>query len=506
MAKENSGTSLIAMRGIYKSFPGVKALQNVNFTLLAGEIHALLGENGAGKSTLIKALTGVDLKDAGEIYLQEKLISPKTPIEAQRLGISTVYQEVNLCTNLSVAENIYIGREMKKHGCIDWKSMKKKAAALLEKFNLKIDVTQMLSHYSVAIQQMVAIARAVDIKAKVLVLDEPTSSLDDTETQELFRVMRMLKEQGLGIIFVTHFLDQVYEVCDRITVLRNGTFVGDYNTVDLPRLQLVSKMIGKEYDEFESINHSVTYQDSSKPIRMEMHNATSGKIQPFSMSIREGEVMGIAGLLGSGRSEIMRLLFGADSLIAGKMTVDGTAVKFENQIDAMRKGLAFCPENRKTEGIFGELSIRDNIIIALQSKRGLFNRIKRKEAEALADQFIEKLQIKCPSQEQAVKNLSGGNQQKVILGRWLATNPTLLMLDEPTRGIDVGTKAEIQKIVVELSNNGMAVVFVSSELEEMLRCCTRITILRDQQKIGELIGDQIEKNTIMKMIAGGGTV
>ncbi|MEG2950659.1 MAG: sugar ABC transporter ATP-binding protein [Clostridia bacterium] len=494
---------LLTMRGITKSFPGVKALIDVDFTLAAGEIHALLGENGAGKSTLIKVLTGVESLDGGAISLLGNSIRPKNPLEAQSCGISTVYQEVNLCTNLTVAENIYIGREPIKHGRIDWKTMRTKAEKLLERFELKLDVTQTLDHYSVAIQQMVAIARAVDVSAKILILDEPTSSLDDVETHKLFDVMKMLKQQGMGIVFVTHFLDQVYEVSDRITVLRNGELVGAWDTAQLPRLALVGKMIGKEYDELSTLSPVDEAVDEEHEIYLSAHSLASTALKPFDVSVHQGEVMGIAGLLGSGRSEMMRLFFGADKAEQGHLVVEAQNVTFTSQLDAIRSGIAFCPENRKTEGIVGDLSIRENIILALQAKKGMLHAISRREAEKIADEYIRKLQIKTPSQEQAIKNLSGGNQQKVILGRWLATNPSLLMLDEPTRGIDVGTKAEIQKIVVDLAQKGMAIIFVSSELDEMLRCCTRMTIMRDQQKIGELSGAQIDKNKIMKMIAGG---
>ncbi len=502
----DQGTAFISMRGICKSFPGVRALIDVDFTLYQAEVHALLGENGAGKSTLIKSLTGVDIADRGEIELEGRPIRPRVPIDAQNLGISTVYQEVNLCMNLSVAENIYIGREMKKNGRIDWSTMRSRADELLRRFSLVLDVNQTLGNYSVAIQQMVAIARAVDVKAKVLVLDEPTSSLDDLETQKLFDVMRMLRTQGLGIIFVTHFLDQVYQISDRITVLRNGTLVGTWNTNELPRLQLVGKMIGKEYEELEALSPVDDVPDEHQEQFLHASSLASAGIKPFDMSVSKGEVMGITGLLGSGRSEIMRLFFGVDKAQQGNMSIEGETVRFSSQLDAMHKGLGLCPENRKTEGIVGDLSIRENIILAMQAKRGMLHSIPRKEAEKVADQFIKMLQIKTPSQDQAIKNLSGGNQQKVILGRWLATDPTLLMLDEPTRGIDVGTKTEIQKIVIDLAQKGMAIIFVSSELDEMLRCCTRMTILRDKKKIGELRGGQIEKNAIMKMIAGGEAV
>lgn len=497
-------TALIQMSHISKTFPGVVALNDVQFTLQKGEIHALLGENGAGKSTLIKVLTGVEERDGGMVLLEGAEIFPKTPQEAQNAGISTVYQEVNLCPNLSVAENIYIGREPKKGGRIDWRTINRRSRELLLKFDLDIDVSKNLDTYSVAVQQMVAIARAVDVSAKVLILDEPTSSLSALEVQKLFEIMRMLKKQGMGIIFVTHFLDQVYEVSDTITVLRNGGYVGTYATADLPRVQLVAKMIGKEYADLNQrfVNEEAE-KEHKEPLLILNNSSGPGTIDSISLDINRGEVLGLSGLLGSGRSEIVRLVFSVDRLAGGEMALKGEKLHNKSTLSAIRSGFAFCPENRKTEGIVGDLSIRDNIILALQAKRGMFKSISRAEARKLADEYIEKLEIKTPSADQLIRNLSGGNQQKVILARWLATNPDLLMLDEPTRGIDIGTKAEIQKLVVQLAEQGMAVVFISSEIDEMLRCCDRMIVLRDKKKVAELTGQEISEAAIMHYIAGG---
>ena len=495
-------TALIQMSHISKTFPGVVALDDVQFTLQKGEIHALLGENGAGKSTLIKVLTGVEERDGGTVLLEGKGIFPKTPQEAQDAGISTVYQEVNLCPNLSVAENVYIGREPKKGGRIDWKTINTRSKELLERFDLQIDVTKTLYSYSVAVQQMVAIARAVDISAKVLILDEPTSSLSTLEVQKLFEIMRMLKKQGMGIVFVTHF--QVYEVSDTITVLRNGGYVGTYATADLPRVQLVAKMIGKEYADLNQRFVNEEAAKTEKETLLSLKDASgAGTIDSISLDVHSGEVLGLSGLLGSGRSEIVRLIFSVDRLSGGEMVLKGEPIHNRSPLGAIRKGFSFCPENRKTEGIIGDLSIRDNIILALQAKRGMFKAISKAEAQKLADEYIEKLEIKTPSADQLIKNLSGGNQQKVILARWLATNPDLLMLDEPTRGIDIGTKAEIQKLVVQLAEQGMAVIFISSEIDEMLRCCDRMVVLRDKKKVAELNGQEISEAAIMHYIAGG---
>lgn len=498
---------VLSMRHIDKNFPGVIALSDVDFTLRAGEIHALMGENGAGKSTLIKVLTGVEEFEAGEIHIEgtEKAIINKSPQEAQANGISTVYQEVNLCSNLSVAENLFIGREPKKLGMIDWKTMNKKSKEILDGLDIDIDVTRTLDHYSIAIQQMIAIARAVDMSAKVVILDEPTSSLDDNEVDKLFVLMRKLKSDGVGIIFVTHFLEQVYEVCDRITVLRNGTLVGEYEVESLPRVQLVAKMMGKDFDDLAAIKKdgSSKVDLNSKVIdaRGLSHNGT---IKPFDIVIHKGEVIGLTGLLGSGRSELARAIYGADKADKGELLVNGKKILIGAPIDAMLAGMGYLPENRKEEGIIADLSVRENIIIALQAKRGMFKLLSRKEQEEYTDKYIEVLQIKTANREVPIKQLSGGNQQKVILGRWLLTNPEFLILDEPTRGIDVGTKTEIQKLVLKLAGEGKAIMFISSEIEEMIRTCSRMAVLRDGMKVGELNEEELSQVNIMKAIAGGG--
>ena len=489
------------MTDICKEFPGVKALDNVRFSLRSGEIHSLLGENGAGKSTLIKVLTGVEIKDEGTIIMDGKEISPKSPIDAQNSGISTVYQEVNLCPDLSVAENVFIGREPRKHGRIDWKEMSERTRQILSDFDLHINVEERLDNYSVAVQQMIAIARAVDVNAKVLILDEPTSSLSNQEVAKLFDIMRMLKGRGMGIIFVTHFLDQVYEVSDRITVLRNGSYVGTYEAEKLPMLELVGKMIGKDIDSLEAIPKLAANEGDYKEL-LRIENGSTSEISDVNITIGEGEVTGFSGLLGSGRSEIARLLFGADRKTGGKTLIKGKSTDIKNPLDAIKNDIAFCPEDRKKEGIVGDLSIRENIIIALQSKRGLLHKISRKEADEITERLIKELAIKTPSADQKIKNLSGGNQQKVLLARWLATDPGLLILDEPTRGIDIGAKAEIQKIVVDLAGKGMSCVFISSELEEMERCCNKMFVLRDKKIVGSLSGDEISQSAIMKQIAG----
>lgn len=497
---------VLEMRGINKNFPGVKALENVDFTLRKGEIHALMGENGAGKSTLIKVLTGVEEFETGTIQIDGSsgMIINRSPQEAQENGISTVYQEVNLCPNLSVAENLYIGREPKVGPLIDWKTMRKNAQTLLESLDIHIDVSAAVENYSIAIQQMIAIARAVDMSAKVLILDEPTSSLDDGEVEKLFVLMRQLRDKGIGIIFVTHFLEQVYAVCNRITVLRNGTLVGEYKIEDLPRVQLVAKMMGKDFDDLAAIKKEGISTVKEEVVISAKGLGHKGTIKPFSLDIHKGEVIGLTGLLGSGRSELVRAIYGADKPDSGELSVKGRKLKAGTPIDAMMHGMAYLPENRKEEGIIADLSVRENIIIALQAKKGMFKLMSRKEQEEFTDQYIDILQIKTADRETPIKQLSGGNQQKVILGRWLLTQPDFLILDEPTRGIDIGTKTEIQKLVLKLAEDGMSVVFISSEIEEMLRTCSRMAVMRDGEKVGELAEGELSQDSIMKAIAGGG--
>jgi simple sugar transport system ATP-binding protein len=500
-----SGNEIVSMKGIYKSFPGVHALEDVDFTLRKGEIHALVGENGAGKSTLIKVLTGVERPDKGTITLDGKEVSIKSPQHAQEMGISTVYQEVNLCPNLTVAENIMIGREPMKWGSIDWKTMNAQAGQILRGLDIDLDVAQTLGSCSVAIQQMAAIARALEISStRILILDEPTSSLTTHETKQLFGVMRKLKSEGMAIIFITHFLDQVYEVADRITVLRNGKLVGTYNTAALSHLELITKMIGRSLTEYEDMTK--TKLESGKHIRGEALLQAKGlgrigAIEPFDLDLHGGEVVGLAGLLGSGRTEIAQLLFGIDKPDSGSITMEGKSVRNYSPIGSIERGVALCPEDRKAAGIVADLTVRENIILAMQASLGWLKHLSLQKQYEIADKYIKLLNISTPSADQPVKNLSGGNQQKVILARWLATNPRLLILDEPTRGIDVGTKAEIQKLVLSLAEEGKSCMFISSELEEVLRTSHRIVVLRDQEKVTEYTGDVGERK-IMQSIAG----
>lgn len=498
---------IIKMEGICKSFLGVQALDNVDFSLLQGEIHALVGENGAGKSTLIKVLTGVEQPDEGTILINDQKTTIHSPGQAQTLGISTVYQEVNLCPHLSVAENILIGREPHKFGFIDGRAMNNQAKEILLGLGVDLDVTQTLGTCSVAVQQMAAIARALEISsAKVLVLDEPTSSLDVNETEQLFTVMRRLKSEGVAIIFITHFLNQIYEIADRITVLRNGKLVGTYEVKKLPKLELITKMIGRslvEYDEMVAMK-----KESRKFIKNETwfdanQLTDSACIEPFDLNLKTGEVLGLAGLLGSGRTEIAQLLFGVNHPTSGSLKIDGNEIKEHSPLKSIGLGIGLCPEDRKDAGIIGELTVRENIILAMQAGLGWFKFLRIQEQHAIADKYIKLLNIATPSADQLVKNLSGGNQQKVILARWLATNPRLLILDEPTRGIDVGAKAEIQKLVLSLAEEGKSCIFISSELEEVLRTSHRVAVMRERKMVAEFTDESGDE--IMQAIAGSGS-
>lgn len=497
--------NIVKMLGIAKSFPGVVALEDVDFSLRAGEIHALMGENGAGKSTLIKVLTGVEQPDQGTIELDGKLVQVRSPQHSQELGISTVYQEVNLCTNISVAENIMLGHEPYRFGSIHWRKLNELAQRAIHRLNIDIDVTQPLENYSVAIQQMVAITRALEVlSAKVLILDEPTSSLDMHETSLLFEVMRKLKSEGIGIIFITHFLDQVYQIADRITVLRNGKLVGTYDASSLPRVELVAKMLGRSLTELDAIS-KVKSQVKEKKGEQHLVEANglgrTGSLEPMDLELNAKEIVGIAGLLGSGRTEMAGLIFGIDAPDSGSLLVGGEKVNTFSPLESLKRGIALCPEDRKAEGIIGDLTIRENIILALQARYGWFKFLSLQKQNEVAEKYIQLLGIVTPSADQLVKNLSGGNQQKVILARWLATNPKVLILDEPTRGIDVGAKTEIQKLVMQLAEEGKSCVFISSELEEVLRISDRVVVLRDRKKVAEYSGN-VDDQTLIHTMAG----
>ncbi|WP_211251788.1 sugar ABC transporter ATP-binding protein [Andreprevotia chitinilytica] len=494
---------ILHMRGIDKRFPGVHALKNVEFRLFPGEVHTLMGQNGAGKSTLIKVLTGVHPADAGEITLAGQQVHLTAPEAAEAAGIRTVYQEVNLCPNLSVAENIYIGRFPKRAGRIDWATLNRAAADLLAGLALHIDVTRPLNTYPIAVQQMVAIARALSVDARILILDEPTSSLDEDEVQKLFTVLRQLKARGMAILFVTHFLEQTYGISDRITVLRNGELEGEYRVDELPRLTLIHKMVGRQID-LESLNQPQANAATAGETFLNARDAGhSGGVQGLDLEIRAGEVLGLGGLLGSGRTETARLLFGVDGCDSGQLAVGGKQAHFKSPHDAIQHGIGYCPEDRKTEGIIADLSVRENIILALQAKRGLFRYLPKKRQYAIADEYIKQLGIKTPDADRPIGLLSGGNQQKALLARWMATDPKMLILDEPTRGIDVAAKLEIMDQVLALTRKGLAILFISSEMGEVVRVSHRIAVLRDRRKVGELPAGSVDEQAVFQLIAGG---
>ncbi|HWF17781.1 MAG TPA: sugar ABC transporter ATP-binding protein [Verrucomicrobiae bacterium] len=492
---------LLRAQNITKTFHGVKALDQAGLTLRSGEIHALMGENGAGKSTLIKVLTGVHVPDSGTIEFGGVAISPRSPREAEATGISTVYQEVNLIPTLSLADNILLGRQPRRFGFLRKREMKRRAKAALARLGLDLDVGRTAGSCSMAVQQMAAIARALDVQAKVLILDEPTSSLDEREVEFLFKILRQLREQGMAILFVTHFLDQVYAVSDFITVLRNGKFVGEYRASELPRLKLISAMLGREFEEMQHLREEKT-EDANRTVFLRARGlGKRGLMQPFDLEVASGEVLGLAGLLGSGRTEMAKLCFGIESPDSGELSIGGQQIQIRSVRQAVRHGLAFCSEDRKSEGLVPHLSVRENLILAMQASRGPLRLLPRKEQEQLTEHYINALKIKTPDAETPIQNLSGGNQQKVLLARWLALQPKLIILDEPTRGIDVGAKAEIEKLVHTLRGRGLAVLFISSDMEELVRVCQRLAVLRDRKKVGELSGANVQVNQIMNTIA-----
>jgi monosaccharide-transporting ATPase len=496
----------VEMRGITIRFPGVLALDNVDFTLRAGEVHALMGENGAGKSTLIKALTGVYAIDHGSITAAGEPRVFGSTADAQSAGISTVYQEVNLCPNLSVGENVMLGHEPRRRTGIDWKATQRQAQTYLASLGVHLDTHSLLSSHSIAVQQLVAISRAMVLDARVLILDEPTSSLDRDEVDRLFAVIRDLRDSGVAILFVSHFLDQVYEIAEQITVLRNGRLVGEYSVDELPRGQLVTKMIGHEIEELTAISSSAdrAIDRTSNPVLRARGVGRRGVLQPSDLDVYDGEVVGIAGLLGSGRTELVRLLYGADQSDFGDVEVDGLPAKISSPRQAMSHRIAFSSEDRRAEGIIGDLTVGENIVLGIQARRGWLRKIRRTEEDAVVAEYMSALGVRPADPSLLARNLSGGNQQKIVLARWLATAPRLIILDEPTRGVDVGAKADIQRKVAELSAAGLSVIFISSELEEVLRLAQRVVVMRDRRQITQLHSPDVDLDGLVEFIADAG--
>ncbi|MEU3856522.1 sugar ABC transporter ATP-binding protein [Streptomyces sp. NPDC028722] len=498
---------VLAVRGLTRTFPGVRALDGVDLTLHPGEVHALIGENGAGKSTLIKVLTGVYRADAGDITFQGRKVSFATPLEAQKAGISTIYQEVNLIPLLSVARNLFLGREPRNRlGLLDFARMNREAGERLRTFGVRVDVRQPLRTLGVGAQQMVALARAVAADARVVIMDEPTSSLEPREVETLFAVIRRLREAGIAVVYVSHRLDELYAVCDTVTVLRDGRRVHHGRLADLPRLELVSTMLGRELGEVRQEDLTRFTGDhraaGAQPVLEAADLTVPHKLHGVSVSIRPGEVVGLGGLLGSGRTETAKAISGALPVRSGSVMVAGVPVRGGSTPGAVRAGISLLPEDRKSEGIVPGLSVRENIALAALPRLSRLGLVSESRVDSIVDTFIERLRIKASSPHQKAGELSGGNQQKVLLARWLAMNPKVLLLDEPTRGIDVGAKAEVQKLVDELAADGLGVLLISSDLEELIEGSDRVVVLKDGAVVGELTGDDVTENKLMRTIAG----
>lgn len=494
---------LLEINNLEKTFPGVRALKGVKLTVNKGEVHALMGENGAGKSTLIKVLTGIYQKDGGTILFDGEEINARTPIEANEKGISTIYQELNLVLFQTVYENLFLGREPRtKFGNIDRKKMIAEADRILGDLGIHIDVEKPLKAYSTAIQQMVAIARAISTNTKLVIMDEPTSSLDANEVQILFRIIRKLKNQGISVIFISHKLDEIFEICERLTVFKDGEYVGNYDVKELDQLKLISLMVGRDAVKLERKKEGYNFSKAEELMRVK--GVKQGmRLNGIDIDIKQGEVVGLAGLLGSGRTELAQVMFGANAMDEGEIFWYENPVKVNSPADAISKGMGYCTEDRKVEGIIPHLSVKENLTIALLPKISKFGFVNKKEQDRIVKQYIERLKIKTPTPEQAICNLSGGNQQKVLLARWMCMNPKLIIMDEPTRGIDVGAKAEIEQLIQELSDNGISVLMISSEIAELERNCDRIVVMREGKKIDELVGDSISYEKVMETIAKG---
>ena len=496
----DAGQVVLEARGVSKSFGAQVALDGVDLALKAGQVHALVGENGAGKSTLIKILTGVYHPDEGQVLMEGARVDFRDPQQAQDYGIGTVYQEVNLLPNRSVAENLMLGRQPRRFGLVRKAATEALARALLQRYGLDVDVRAELGSFSVAVQQIVAIARAVELSGKVLILDEPTASLDRREVERLFDVVRTLRDQGLAIVFITHYLDQVFAIADHATILRNGRVVGSQDLTQTSQSDLVRLMLGKDIA-FGGISFAAEERPTGEAIVVFDRVGRAGQLKPFSLEIHAGEVIGIAGLLGSGRTEMARIIFGVDPHDSGEVRVAGKAVTVRSPLEAIRQGWGFCPEDRKADGIFGDLSVRENIVIALQGRLGAFRALTRDDQLDIAGRYAEALHIRAASPDMPAKLLSGGNQQKVVLARWLATDPTLLILDEPTRGIDIGSHAEIVRCINRLREDGLALIVISSELDEVVAYSSRVVVMHDREMVRELRGADISPDVIVREIA-----
>jgi len=490
---------LVLMEGIDKSFPGVRALENCRFELWPGEVHALVGENGAGKSTLMKVLTGVFQKDAGRIIYKGKEVKIPNPRVAQELGISIVHQELNLMPHLTVAQNIFIGREARRKGFslfLDEESMNERAQELLDLFHINIDPRIRVKELTVAKQQMVEIAKALSFNAEVLIMDEPTAALSEAEVEELFRILRKLKEKGMGIIYISHRLEELKEIANRVTVMRDGHYIGTLVIHEATIDKIISMMVGRNIYETSSREHI----DKETEVVLEVKNLNRGReIRDVSFKLKKGEILGLAGLVGAGRTEVARAIFGADSVESGEVYVRGQRVRIKSPADAIRHGIAYLSEDRRRYGLMLGLSVEDNVVLPSMSEFLRFNFfVHRKKSKERCAEYVDKLRIKTPTLAQKVKNLSGGNQQKVIVAKWLLKNCEILIFDEPTRGIDVGAKSEIYKLLNELVEEGKSIIMISSELPEILRMSHRILVMCEGRITGEIDAREATEELVMK--------
>lgn len=497
--------TILEARGVTKRFSGVLALDDASFQLRRGEVHALVGENGAGKSTLIKVLTGVHHPNEGQVLLDDEAVSFSSPRESQAAGISTIYQEVNLIPLRSVAQNVFLAREPRtRFGLLDVDRMNREAEEILQRYDIEVDVTAPLRSLGLGTQQMVAIGRAVSREASVVIMDEPTSSLETSEVQTLFRVIRQLKDEGVGVVYVSHQLDEIYEICDRVTVLRDGKVVHTSEVSEITKLELIAAMLGRDLTEAErgTTSFGEEHDVADEPVLKVRGLAQRHLLDDVSLDVRPGEIVGLGGLLGAGRSETVRAIFGADPPESGTVEVADKELKLGSPASAIKAGIAFLPEDRKTDGIIPGLSVRDNITTAALSRVSRGGLVSEKAQNDLVEKYMDQLGIKASSPDQPVSELSGGNQQKVLLARCLCIDPKVLLLDEPTRGIDVGAKAEVQQLIDGLTEEGLGVVLISSEMEEVVEGADRVVVLKDGTVVGTLSGDDLTEQELMSVMAG----
>ncbi|WP_245894717.1 sugar ABC transporter ATP-binding protein [Paracoccus indicus] len=497
-------TDLIEMTGIGKSFAGVAALRDASLSIRPGEVHAIIGQNGAGKSTLIKILTGVYRRDAGVVRMSGHDLAIAGPREAQDAGIATIYQELSLVPLRSVTENVIMGYEPRSRlGLIDWKAAHARTRQILTRFGVDIDVTLPLGRYSTAIQQLVVIARAVSLNARLVIMDEATSSLDDQEIETLFSVVRGLKDDGVAVLYISHFLDELYRICDRVTVMRDGRTVATHDVAGTTKLGLITEMLGRDAGEIQAAGLTALSGGTSEPGRTLLQAdglRTRTGLRGIALDIRQGEIVGLGGLLGSGRTEAARALFGLDPLTGGAVHHhDGVAL--DSPAKAIAQRIGFLTEDRKVDGIIPHLSVRENITLAILPKLRKAGAIDRLRERQIAQHYITALQIKTAGMEQPIRELSGGNQQKVLLARWLALDPEILILDEPTRGVDVGAKFEIQSIIRDQVAKGLAVLLISSEFEELVEGADRIVVLQDGRSVAELHNPGVTQDALINAIA-----